>query len=265
APEGGDARTRGLDWKDDLGRDASEAARAGLGDRRAVLAASAWLRLGGRRRGVAVHVPSLARQLDRGRHHRGPEEHHRRAHPRTPERLGEASMDFGFSQEQEMLRTTARKFFENECTSTVVRQRMEEPAGVTEGFWPKLAEQGWLGLVYPEEYGGVGLGFVDLIVLMEEMGRAVMPGPFFSTLLGGLAILESGSAEQKKEWLPRITGGEAKATLAWTEPSARWDAAGVATTAKTSGDGWILSGTKLFVLDAHLADVTIVVARTAES
>jgi len=102
-------------------------------------------------------------------------------------------MDFGFNQEQELLRNTARKFLENECTSEFVRARMAEPAGVTDGLWAKLAEQGWLGLIYPEEYGGAGLGFVDLTVLMEEMGRAVMPGPFFSTvLLGGLTILEAG-------------------------------------------------------------------------
>src|SRR5438093_10208071 len=94
-------------------------------------------------------------------------------------------MDFGFSQEQELLRSTARKFLENECTSGFVRARMEEPAGVTDEFWAKLAEQGWLGLIYPEEHGGSGLGFVDLTVLMAEMGRVVMPGPFFSTVPPG--------------------------------------------------------------------------------
>src|SRR5262245_33524161 len=175
-------------------------------------------------------------------------------------------MDFGFSEEQEMLRASARKFFENECTSTLVRQRMEEPAGVTDDFWTKLAGQGWLGLVYPEQYGGAGLGFVDLTVLMEEMGRVVMPGPYFSTsILGGLAILEAGSAAQKDEWLTKIAVGEAKATLAWTEPSARWDAAGVTTTARAADAGWVLTGTKLFVPDAHLADVLVVAARTSES
>src|SRR2546425_7481416 len=117
-------------------------------------------------------------------------------------------MDFGFSQEQEMLRATARKFLDNECTSTFVRARMEEPAGVTDEFWMKLAEQGWLGLVYPEEYGGSGLGFVDLTVLMEEMGRAVMPVPFFSTvLLGGRTIPEAGSPPPKKEGLPPNPAG----------------------------------------------------------
>ena len=174
-------------------------------------------------------------------------------------------MDFGFSPEQEMLRATARKFLENECTSGFVRARMEEPAGVTDEFWAKLAEQGWLGLVYPEEHGGSGLGFVDLTVLMEEMGRVVMPGPFFSTvLLGGLAIREAGSPAQQKEWLARIAAGRARTTLAWTEPSARWDAAGVTCAAREDKGGFVLNGTKLFVLDAHLADALVVVARTGE-
>ena len=174
-------------------------------------------------------------------------------------------MDFGFSPEQEMLRATARKFLENECTSGFVRARMEEPAGVTDEFWAKLAEQGWLGLVYPEEHGGSGLGFVDLTVLMEEMGRVVMPGPFLSTvLLGGLAIREAGSPAQKKEWLARIAAGRARTTLAWTEPSARWDAAGITCAAREDKGGFVLNGTKLFVLDAHLADVLVVVARTGE-
>ena len=174
-------------------------------------------------------------------------------------------MDFGFSPEQEMLRATARKFLENECTSGFVRARMEEPAGVTDEFWAKLAEQGWLGLIYPEEHGGSGLGFVDLTVLMEEMGRVVMPGPYLSTvLLGGLAIRETGSPAQKKEWLARIAAGRARTTLAWTEPSARWDAAGVTCAAREEKGSFVLNGTKLFVLDAHLADVLVVVARTGE-
>ena len=175
-------------------------------------------------------------------------------------------MDFGFNADQEMLRATARKFLENECTSEFVRARMAEEAGFTDEFWTKLAEQGWLGLVYPEPYGGAGLGFVDLTVLMEEMGRAVMPGPYFSTvLLGGLAILEAGSEAQKKEWLTRIAAGQTRVTLAWTEPSARWDAAGVTTAARASGSGFVLQGTKLFVPDAHVAHALVVVARTSES
>src|SRR5215472_8895074 len=108
-------------------------------------------------------------------------------------------MDIGFTQGQELLRDSARRFLESECTTGFVRQRMAEPAAVTDEFWRKLAEQGWLGIVYPEEDGGSGLGLVDLVVLMEEMGRAVMPGPFLSTvLLGGAAIAEAGSPAQRR-------------------------------------------------------------------
>src|SRR5256886_575086 len=114
-------------------------------------------------------------------------------------------MDFGFNADQEMLRATARKFLENECTSEFVRARMAEDTGFTPEFWNKLAEQGWLGLVYPEQYGGAGLGFVDLTVLMEEMGRAVMPGPFFSTLMAGLVLLEAGSDGPEKGGVPKIS------------------------------------------------------------
>jgi alkylation response protein AidB-like acyl-CoA dehydrogenase len=175
-------------------------------------------------------------------------------------------MDFGFSEEQELLRSTARKFLENECTSQFVRTVMETEEGTTPEFWAKLAEQGWLGLIYPEAYGGAGLGLVDLVVLLEEMGRAVMPGPYFSSvLLGGLAILKAGTDAQKKEWLPRIAAGEAKVTLAWTEPNARWDAAGVTVTATDAGGRFTLSGTKLFVHDAHTADALVVAARTAQA
>ena len=176
-------------------------------------------------------------------------------------------MDFGFSQEQELLRQTARSFLEKECPSTFVRRMMDDPAGTTGELWTKLAELGWLGLIYPEAYGGAGLGQVDLTVVLEEMGRAVMAGPYFSTvLLGGLAVLEAGSAAQKEAWLPKITAGEARATLALTEESARWDAAGVELGAKPGKDGgFVLSGTKLFVPDGHTADLLVVAARTARA
>ncbi len=174
-------------------------------------------------------------------------------------------MDIGFTEEQELLRTSARKFLENECPAAFVRQRMAEPAAMTDAFWHKLAEQGWFGILYPEALGGSGLGLVDMAVLMEEMGRAVMPGPFFSTvLLGGLAILEAGSPAQRQEWLPRIAKGSAKVSLAWTEPNARWDAAGIVATGREAAGGFILSGTKLFVPDAHISDMLIVAVRTRD-
>ena len=174
-------------------------------------------------------------------------------------------MDIGFTEEQELLRTSARRFLENECPAAFVRQRMAEPAAMTEDFWQKLAEQGWFGILYPEAQGGSGLGLVDMTVLMEEMGRAVMPGPFFSTvLLGGAAILEAGSPAQRQEWLPRIAAGSAKVSLAWTEPNARWDAAGIIATGREAAGGFVLSGIKLFVPDAHLSDALVVAVRTRD-
>src|SRR5215469_1346778 len=174
-------------------------------------------------------------------------------------------MDIGFTEEQELLRESARRFLENECTTGFVRQRMAEPAAVGDEFWQKLAEQGWLGTIYPEEVGGSGLGLVDLVVLMEEMGRAVMPGPFLSTvLLGGGAIAEAGSPLQRRQWLPQIIAGRAKAALAWTEPNLRWDAAGIGLAAHETAAGFTLSGNKLFVGDAHLADVIVIAARTRD-
>src|SRR5271166_4870618 len=175
------------------------------------------------------------------------------------------SMDIGFTEEQELLRDTARRFLESECGTQFVRQRMAEPAAVTDEFWHKLAEQGWLGIVYPEDDGGSGLGLVDLVLLMEEMGRAVMPGPYLATvLLGGAAITEAGTPAQRRQWLPQIAAGAAKAALAWTEPNLRWDAAGVTLAARETPGSFALSGTKLFVADAHLADILVVAARTRD-
>jgi alkylation response protein AidB-like acyl-CoA dehydrogenase len=174
-------------------------------------------------------------------------------------------MDIGFTEEQELLRETARRFLESECDTQFVRRRMAEPAAVTDEFWRKLAEQGWLGILYPEEEGGSGLGLVDLVVLMEEMGRVVMPGPFLSTVvLGGAAIGEAGSRAQRREWLPLIADGKVKAALAWTEPNLRWDAAGITLAAREVGGGFTFSGTKLFVGDAHLADILVIAARTRD-
>ncbi|HTV89684.1 MAG TPA: acyl-CoA dehydrogenase [Stellaceae bacterium] len=175
-------------------------------------------------------------------------------------------MDIGFSEEQELLRDTARKFLDGECTTKFVRQMMETEAAVTSEFWAQLAENGWLGICWPEDAGGSGLGLLDLVVLMEEIGRAVMPGPYPATvLLGGAAIAAAGSPAQQQEWLPRLAAGEAKAALAVTEPNARWDAAGIATTSAREGaGGFVISGTKMFVPDAHLADVLVVAARTRD-
>lgn len=174
-------------------------------------------------------------------------------------------MDIGFSEEQDLLRDTARKFLDAACTTKFVRERMATPEAVTPEFWAQLAEQGWLGINFAEEDGGSGLGLVDLVVLMEEMGRAVMPGPYLATvLLGGAAIREAGTPAQRQEYLPAIAEGRVKAALATTEPNARWDASGVTMEAQPMRGGFSLSGVKLFVPDAHLADIIVVAARTRD-
>jgi len=174
-------------------------------------------------------------------------------------------MDIGFSEEQELLRDTARKFLDSECPTQFVRRMMDTDAAVTDEFWQQLAENGWLGIAYSEAEGGSGLGLVDLVVLMEEIGRAVMPGPYPATvLLGGAAIAMAGSPEQRREWLPRIAAGTIKATLALTEPNARWDAAGITATAREARGGFTLTGAKMFVPDAQFADVLVVAARSRD-
>jgi alkylation response protein AidB-like acyl-CoA dehydrogenase len=174
-------------------------------------------------------------------------------------------MDFGFSEEQEMLRQSARDFLTKESPMTYVRQMMEDERGFTDAVWKKMADLGWMGLVLPEEHGGAGLDFVDLVVVLEEMGRVVLPGPYLSTVLGAVAILEGGSAAQKQELLPKIAAGELRVAIAQLEPDARWDAEGVQLVATPAGGGWKLSGTKLFVPDAHTADLLVVAGRTPGS
>ena len=174
-------------------------------------------------------------------------------------------MDLGLDEAQQMLKNSARAFLEAECPDTYVREMEEDERGYTPELWQKMAEQGWLGLILPEQYGGVGLTFLDLAILLEEMGRAMLPGPFFSTaVMAGMTILDAGSESQKQELLPRIAEGQLILTLALTEPSARWDAVGVETVAEASGDSYVISGTKLFVPNAHVSDYIIVAARTGK-
>ena len=171
-------------------------------------------------------------------------------------------MDFAFSEEQEMLRKSARDFLAKECPPKVVRRLMEADDAYDPALWKKMAGLGWTALGIPEEYGGVGT-FLDLVVVLEEAGRALLPGPFFATMgLAVPAIRESGTEAQKKAALGAIASGEARATLALTEPAGRWDADGIALKATQAGGGWRLDGVKLFVPDAEHADYIVVAART---
>jgi alkylation response protein AidB-like acyl-CoA dehydrogenase len=175
-------------------------------------------------------------------------------------------MDLGLNEEQEMLRESARDFLRRECPKQLVRQLDESDQGYSIELWRKMAELGWMGLVFPEKYGGSGRSFLDLAILLEEMGYNIVPGPFFSTvILGGLTILKAGNEEQKTEFLPKIARGEMVLSLALTEPSASYDAASVKTKAITRDGEYVLNGTKLFVLNANVADHILCIARTKET
>ncbi|TEU17042.1 MAG: acyl-CoA dehydrogenase [Dehalococcoidia bacterium] len=173
-------------------------------------------------------------------------------------------MKLTLTEEQEMLKKTARDFLADKCSKTFVKQMEESETGYSRELWQEMAELGWMGLAFPEKYGGGDMSFLDLAVLLEEMGRACLPGPFFSTVvLGGLSILDIGSEEQKQEYLPKIIRGEKILTLALTEPGYHnYDASSVTVEAARNNSSYIISGTKLFVADAHIADYLLCVART---
>jgi alkylation response protein AidB-like acyl-CoA dehydrogenase len=167
-------------------------------------------------------------------------------------------MQFGLNESQEFLRDSARKFFAGECPIAEVRRLMETDTAFDAHLWSKLAEQGYTGIIFPEEFGGVGLGIVELILLMEEAGRALLPGPFFSTVVMAGSLLDHlASREQKMKYLAPICRGEARATVAFLEAEASWDPADVRLAAVNGK----LHGEKLFVPDAAVADWILVVAR----
>ncbi len=172
-------------------------------------------------------------------------------------------MNLDFTEEQLMLREAARDYLVKNFPKKTVRQLEESENGYSPESWREMAEMGWLGLVIPEQYGGSGMSFQDLAVLLEEMGRACLPGPFFSTVvLGALPVLDLGTDEQRVKYLPGIARGELIFTLALTEESARYDAKGVKLKAIRDKDSFMLTGLKLFVPDAHVADYIICAART---
>ncbi len=174
-------------------------------------------------------------------------------------------MDFGLSPEQEMLRRTARDFLAKQCPPIVVWEMAKDERGYPLELWQRIAELGWMGLVLPDEYDGAGASLVDLMVLLEEMGRACLPGPFFSTVLGGMLVKEAGTAAQKAALLPEIARGETIVTLALLEPNLKYGPEAIGLAAVPDGATYRLSGTKLFVPDAHVADYVICAARTSDA
>jgi alkylation response protein AidB-like acyl-CoA dehydrogenase len=174
-------------------------------------------------------------------------------------------LNFAFSEEQDQLRDAVRKFLEAKSPEAEVRRLMETTEGYDPAVWSQMAnELGLQGLHIPEAYGGQGFSWVELGIVLEEQGRALLCAPYFSTVvLAANAILNAGTEDQKAALLPGIASGETIATLAFTEPNGKWDATGITLEATPSGDGATLTGTKMFVLDGHTADLIVVAARAA--
>ena len=179
-------------------------------------------------------------------------------------------MDLNFTEEQKLIRKSAKDFLSKECPPDTIRELEEGEEGYSEEMWKKMAELGWMGLVIPEKYAGdYGCegdpDFMDLIVLMEEIGRNVLPAPFLETVvLSAFPILQFGTEEQKNMFLPKVASGDMKMTLALTEFNGGYYASGVKVKAKKEGDEYIIDGTKFFVNFANVADYLIVACRTGE-
>ena len=175
-------------------------------------------------------------------------------------------MEFSFTEEQKLIKNAAHDFLEKECPSDLVREMEEDHRGYSLDLWRKMAELGWLGLIFPAKYGGSEGIFLDLIVLLEEMGRYLAPVPFLPTvILGGVSILSAGTEKQKQEFLPIIVKGELILTMALIESDLNYDASGVDLQVIREGDLFVINGTKLFVPYAHVANCLICATRTKNS
>jgi alkylation response protein AidB-like acyl-CoA dehydrogenase len=175
-------------------------------------------------------------------------------------------MNFGLSETQQAIKDAAREFLSKEAPIADVRRLIDTETAFDRGLWRKCAEQGYLGMIFGEQYGGVALGPVEMAALLEEMGRALLPGPFISTvLMAGTVLDTAGSETQKQTHLAPLCRGEAQATVALLERSASWDHRDVRLEANAAGDGYDLHGEKLFVSDAGVADFMIVAARLSTS
>ena len=175
-------------------------------------------------------------------------------------------MEFSFTQDQKLIRDAVRDLLNKECPSDLVREMEQDEKGYPPELWHKIAELGWLGLIYPEKYGGSDGNFMELTVFLEEMGRYLAPIPFLPTvILGGMSILYGGTEIQKQEFLPKIANGELILSMAFTEPEPIYDATGINLQAIQEGNHFLIEGTKIFVPYAHMADYLICATRTKTS
>lgn len=176
-------------------------------------------------------------------------------------------MQFTFTEEQQEFRSVLRRYFEQASPTSTVRRLMETEAGWDAAQWREMNQQlGLCGVHVPEEYGGQGFSFVELGIVLEEMGRALVCAPYFaSAVLAATAIMNAAAEAQKTALLPPIVSGETIATLAFTEPNGLWDASGALTTATPANGKFTLDGVKSFVLDGHTAGLIVVLARAPGS
>ena len=174
-------------------------------------------------------------------------------------------MNFAFSEEQEELRKVVRDFLNAKSSEATVRELMETDSGYDAAVWSQMGEQmGLQGLIIPEEFGGSGYSYVELIVVLEEMGRRLLCAPYFATVaLAANTLLHSGDDAAKAEYLPGIASGETIATLAFTEANGKWDESGITLEASGSGSDYTLTGEKMYVLDGTIANLILVAAKTA--
>jgi alkylation response protein AidB-like acyl-CoA dehydrogenase len=173
-------------------------------------------------------------------------------------------MDLRYSEQQEILKKSARDFLTKECPKAKVRELENDAKGYDPALWQKMGELGWLGFNIPEDYEGMGYSFEDLTMHIEEVGRNILPGPYISTVVNTFAVVEAGTDEQKKDLLPKISNGNCILTLAWLEENGLFDASGITMKATQKGSDYILNGSKLFVDGGHIAHNMIVVARTKD-
>jgi alkylation response protein AidB-like acyl-CoA dehydrogenase len=171
-------------------------------------------------------------------------------------------MNFAFTEEQELLRAEVRKFLDQSCPMEQVRKISASAAGYSHALWTQTAELGWPGLTIAEKWGGAGLGFEDLVVLLEETGRALHPSPLLATTLAATAIRHAGSEAQQERWLPALASGSRIGTVALLEGSDVLSPSGVTLAARKDGDASVLVGEKLFVPDGDTADLFVVAIRT---
>ncbi|MFQ5484560.1 MAG: acyl-CoA dehydrogenase family protein [Desulfobacterales bacterium] len=172
-------------------------------------------------------------------------------------------MDISLNKTQLDIAKEARRFLKKECPMEFVKEMVEDERGFTEEIWKKMAEMDWMAMRIPESHGGIGMDQIDLNMILEEMGRTVFPGPFFSTIsLAAEAIIASGTDEQKDRYLPEIANGNLRGTLALNEQDSGADTGYIQMEARADGDDFVLTGTKISVPDAHVADFLICAART---